>query len=303
MKMQSEANGVYPNNVGKNKKILVVDDEPEILMALEKRLSHAGYQVFSVSDGINVLAKVKEIRPDIIILDIMIPGFDGIEIKRKLNADMSTAGIPVIFLTARDRTLDKVEGLQMGVDDYITKPFDSKELLARINSVLNRRQFYENISMTDGLTGVYNVSFFKKQFPLFFHMAKRYKRMFSLAIIDINNLKDINDRYGHTSGDFVLKKIASAIKKTSRKSDIITRYGGDEFAVILPESDEKFAAKAMERVREKINSKKFFVKNGAIKISFSVSIGTATYSEDITNENQLFELADANMYNDKVSGR
>ncbi|MBN1622422.1 MAG: diguanylate cyclase [Endomicrobiales bacterium] len=285
------------------KKILIADDEKNILKLLEKILTEAGYEVFKASNGYEVLKLAKKVVPDLILLDIMMPHMGGREARVKLNDDIITAGIPVIFLTALNATGDKVKGLKLGVDDYITKPCDMDELLARIESALLRRVYYEKIAMTDGLTGLYNVHYFKKQLSLFYNMAKRYKQRFSLAVIDVDNLKNINDSYGHTVGDYVLKKFSSIMEKTLRRSDIISRYGGDEFSVIFPESDEAQAKRAMDRVMDEIMDKWFNVEGEDQKISFSISIGVAEYHSNLKNEKELFKLADDNMYGIKIVKR
>lgn len=280
-------------------KILIVDDEPDLLTILGKRLSDAGYQVFTASTGKVAFMKVKEIMPDLILLDILIPELNGLDLKARLNQHISTASIPVIFLTAKNMIEDKVEGLQIGADDYITKPFNTDELLARISAVLNRRKFYEKVSMSDSLTGLYNANFFRKQLTLSFNMAKRYNQIFSLAIIDIDNFKTINDTFGHAAGDFILKKFSTIMNMVLRKTDIITRYGGDEFAVILQGADEKLAGRVMKKLHNKIKNKHFVYKSTGEKISFSVSVGIAAFQNGFKDETALFELADANMYRNK----
>ncbi|MFQ5952119.1 MAG: diguanylate cyclase [Candidatus Omnitrophota bacterium] len=280
-------------------RILVVDDEKQVLELLERNLSRAGYQVLTVLNGDEALAAAKDERPDLILLDILMPGIDGREVKAKLNEDTSTAIIPVIFLTGMAQITDKAKGFDLGIDDYITKPCDMQELQLRVKGALNRRRFYEQISMTDGLTGLYNIYYFKKQFDLFFNIAKRYKKMFSVAIIDVDDFKKINDTHSHAVGDFVLKKLSSVMEETLRKPDVVTRYGGDEFTVILPESDQKQAIRAIERVKEMIDGKEFTIEETGAKISFSISAGVAAYRKEFKNETQMFEAADADMYEEK----
>ena len=152
-------------------KIIVVDDEPDMVELISDMLTPLGYDIVAAFNGKEALEKLKGEKPDLILLDIMMPGLNGIEVKAKLSEDAATASIPVIFLTVKETIQDKIKGFQLGVDDYITKPFDSEELLARIGSILNRRKFYEEISMTDGLTGLYNVHYFKKQIAQFFSLA------------------------------------------------------------------------------------------------------------------------------------
>jgi len=183
------------------RKILIVDDEKLLLEMLDVRLSNAGYQVFKAEDVKHAFASIEKVTPDLVLLDRMLPDGDGLRVKAELNKKTSTALIPVIFLTARDSVDDKVKGLSLGADDYISKPFETKELLSRIEAAINRRIFYEKVSMTDALTGLCNIGFFKRQFTLFFSIAKRYHEKFTIAIIDIDGFKNINDTYGHLAGD------------------------------------------------------------------------------------------------------
>lgn len=270
------------------KTILVVDDEPDILMVTSKRLEVSGYEVMTARNYAEALDSARKKTPDLILLDVMMPGIDGFEVKERFNKDASLADIPVIFLTAREAMQDKMKGFKLGIDDYITKPYDPRELLARVDSALKRREHYVEISMTDGLTGLYNIHFFKKQIKEFFAIAKRYKQVFSLALIDVDGLKKTNDTCGHIAGDRVLKNLSAAAKKVLREADIITRYGGDEFAVILPNVNESQAKTAMERLKSEIGSE-----------TFSISVGIAEYKDSFKSEDELFALADAMMYDDK----
>lgn len=281
------------------KRILLIDDEEDLAKILFKRLSVAGYTVFRVPGGKGIFELIKDVMPDLILLDIMLPEMNGMQIKAKLNEDITTAHIPVIFLTVRDEISTKVNGFRLGAEDYITKPFNMELLLARINSALSRRDFYREVSMKDGLTGLYNFSFLKEQISIFFNMAKRYKKTFSVAIIDIDNLKQINDTYGHAAGDFVLQNFSSIAKETLRKSDIITRYGGDEFIILMPEADGAQATRIIERLKDNIKTKIFVFQDGVSDINFSISAGIATYDDAFTEWSRIFELADTRLYQDK----
>ena len=282
------------------KLILVADDQPEIRDILNELLTRAGYDVVQASNGEEALSTIKLEHPDLILLDINMPKMDGRGVKAELNKNIASANIPVIFVTGRDSSQDKIKGFNLGVDDYITKPFNLKELLARVDATLSRRKFYEEVSMTDGLTGILNRHYFDKQFRLFFNLAKRYEeRSFSLAIIDIDRLKEINDTYGHPAGDFILKQFSSIMEETLRKTDVITRYGGDEFTILFPQNSEKKVMEAIERIRKEIRDKSFIYEDTGEKITFSISVGIAEYSDDFENETKMLECADKKMYKEK----
>ncbi len=280
-------------------KILIVDDEEAGRKLIKTILSQANYDTYEAPNGEEALRILYQEIPDLIILDIRMPKMDGYQLCYEIRSNISFKNIPVIMLTVMGDTLDKIRGHHLGIDDYITKPFEPEEFLARVGSVLKRRKVYEEISMTDGVTGLYNIHFFKKQLEIFFNMARRNNQEFSLAIIDVNKFKKINDKFGHVVGDYVLKKISSIMKDVLRKTDIITRYGGDEFAIILPKLSNEQAITAMKKLKKKIKNGEFISEKTGKKFNVSMSTGVATWENTIINETQLFELADADMYKDK----
>ncbi|NQU73321.1 MAG: diguanylate cyclase [Candidatus Omnitrophica bacterium] len=284
----------------KNKRVLIVGADENLLEAVEKDLSGAGYAVFQLSDARLVFEKIEEITPNVILLDIMMQGLDGLKIKAKLNEDTRTVGIPTIFLIEKDSIPAKAKDLNLGADDYVAKPLDSQALLARVNAAAGKNELYEKISTTDGLTGLWNDNFFKKQIAIFFNIAKRYKKPFSLALMDIDNLKQINNAYGYSAGDFILKKFSAIAKKTLRKADIIIRYGGDEFAIIMPETDSNHAAIAIERLKGNIKDKKLTAQGIKTALTFSVSAGIVTYGPNIIDESQMFKVADQRLSENKA---
>jgi diguanylate cyclase (GGDEF)-like protein len=281
------------------KKIYVVDDEQDIVFLLNKRLTVAGYDVESAHDGRGLLGKIKAAHPDLIILDVMLPGLDGFEIKKQLNEDMDTAHIPVIFLTAKQSVPDKLEGVHLGGEDYITKPFEHEELLARIAGILKRHQNFEEASMKDGLLGIYNVAFFKKEIAIFFDIARRYGTVFSLVVIDLDNFKSINDTYGHLAGDHALRKFCEVARQNLRKSDLLMRYGGDEFVVIMPETNEAQAVVAVRKLKECVEQTGLYPEDKKLDVVLSISAGIAQCDERCVSADELFQLADSRLYEDK----
>ncbi len=284
-------------------KILVVDDEHDCLRVLTIKLQHEGYDVICAANGQQGIDLANQVKPDVIILDIMMPDMDGFEVKAKLNKDPYTALIPVIFLSADISIESKLGGFSLRANDYITKPFNTEELLARICAILTQKHYYENLSLIDGLTGLYNHTFFKQQLLHFFNLAKRYLKPFSLIIADINDLKRINDTYGHLAGDCVLKEFSSIVSHCVRKSDMMFRYGGDEFAILLPETNISQSEAVAKKIIENISTGIVCVPNSGTEVRFSISIGAAEFDDTYRNESEIFDRADKKLYKDKANSR
>jgi len=298
-------------------KVLLVEDDPIQARETEEILTKTGYEVFWAQDGVNAIKVVKTAKPDIILLDIVLPGLDGYEVCRWLKLDETAKGIPVIMLTVKKELSDKISGLHIGADDYLPKPYNELELNARIYASLRTKGLQDELRMknkqleelldkvnymaiTDALTGLYNRRRFQDVLTGEFERTKRYKTPFTLIMLDIDHFKKVNDDFGHNTGDSVLKKVAKLILRSVREIDTAARFGGEEFMIVLPNTDGTNARIVAERMREAIASHKFT----DIDRPITVSIGIAGMPDDrVTNEDQMIRCSDIALYRAKQNGR
>jgi len=283
----------------KKKRILIVDDENNILSLLQYNLGKEDYDVDVAHNGEEGLGEVKKNKPDIIISDVNMPKMDGYEFCRELRKEPETKTIPFIFLTARGQLPDKIEGLRTGADDYITKPFVPKELMEMVNARLSRVEIYKDMASSDGLTGFFNQKATKEYLNAEITRACRLNIPLSVGFMDIDLFRKVNERFGHPSGDSVLKAVAETIRGTMNKEDIAGRWGGEEFLLILPGVDESGALARLENIREKISRLTF----PDIQLTVSLSIGAATYPNDAADCEELVKKADTALLRAKKTGR
>ncbi|MEA2101058.1 MAG: diguanylate cyclase [Thermodesulfobacteriota bacterium] len=301
--------------------IFIVDDMPNNLKLLGPILSKENFEIAAAQSGRQLFSMLEEDLPDLILLDIMMPEMDGIEVCRRLKDSPRTQKIPVIFLTALRGTDDIVKGLKAGAVDYVNKPFHAAELLARVHTQIDlkrktdeihrmnkemhqltqelkqRNSELEQISITDGLTGLYNHKYIINRLEQEISHAKRYSTALSTAMFDIDHFKQVNDKYGHQTGDKVLKEIASAIVSQLRKVDLAGRYGGEEFMLILPNTQRQRAMIVAQRIRQHIEGLEW----GHEGMSITISGGVSTLkNEDI---GQLIMKTDNLLYQAKTNGR
>ena len=209
-------------------RILVVDDSELNVKLLVEWLEQESYVVSTAADGFEALAKIETERPDIVLLDVMMPGLDGFETCRRIKADPAIAHIPVVIVTALDDVDDLVKGFEAGADDYLTKPFNGLELLARVRLQLRRKQHYEQ-SLLDPLTGAFNRRYFDAHAPRLALRCRAARKALAILMIDVDNLKQINDARGHAIGDHVLRQVAYRVASALRPSDLVARLGADFF--------------------------------------------------------------------------
>ncbi len=300
--------------------VLVVDDLPLNLKLQKAYLGEVGYQVILAENGIEALRKVRENIPDLVLLDVMMPKMDGFQVCRHIKNNLKTRFIPVILVTALNEIESKIKGIEAGADDFICKPFNKLELLARVKSLirikhlnselqLKIRQLEEaqvklkKLAITDGLTEVYNYRFFKEQLTKEIVRSARHKSAISIVMIDIDYFKNYNDHHGHPAGDAVLKTIASLLKNNIRTLDIAARYGGEEFALILIETNKPAAGIVANKIKDLIEAHKFEFEETQPNGKITVSMGVATFPEDGNSFDKLVAMADKRLYQAKARGR
>jgi two-component system cell cycle response regulator len=297
------------------KTILIIDDSRLIREMLKDVLRPAGYRIIEAETGHEGIVTARGSRPDLIIVDIVMPEMDGIEACRVLNKMSETSGIPVIILTVRASTADIKAGLEAGAVDYITKPFNGDELLARVDSAVKIKEFkdqieslklrFKEITSTDDLTGLKNAAYFWDYLGREIKKSARKQVPLSLVIIDLDDFKTVNDSFGHIFGDEVLKEVAQTLKGALGKKRMIARYGGEEFVAVLSNTDEDRAFAVTERMRSTLAHREFSRGGKTFVISSSCGVATMTHhGGDLMEEPvSLFERADRALYEAKMSGK
>ena len=304
---------------GQPERILVVDDHPDNVEIIDARLSSRGYHIESASNGEEALARVLENPPHLILLDVMMPVMDGFEVSRRIKQDDSLPYIPIILVTARGETEDKVEGLDAGADDYLTKPINFPELEARVRSMLRIKKLQDELdsknqqlevaneqlkqlSITDGLTGLFNHRHVHELLHEEYERSKRTGDAMAVVMLDLDRFKDLNDTHGHPTGDVVLAETARILRDGAREIDMIGRYGGEEFIAILPDADESAALQFADRVRKQVEEHPY--RNDGKEIRGTVSGGAAgARALEIEQPDELIKQADLALYEAKNSGR
>ena len=287
--------------------ILVVDDEADIKNSLHGFIQKSGYNSLKASTAEEALELLKSNRVSVIITDILLPGNDGLYLTNLIKQEYD---IDVIVMTAYINDYSYEEIINLGASDLVFKPFRFEELLLRLKRVLKERQFakerirmlgkLEKLAITDGLTKLYNLRHFYNQLEVEIGRFSRYNHPLSLLLLDLDNFKVYNDSYGHLEGDKVLVRISQIIKSCLRKIDSAYRYGGEEFTVILPETNGQKANNVAQRIRTAVELESFYPEPGKA-VSITVSVGVTEYFKN-EKLSTFIQKADQAMYNAKADG-
>jgi two-component system, cell cycle response regulator len=318
--------------------ILVADDEPVNLALIKRRLEWENYHIHTAEDGRAAVELARRVRPDLIILDVMMPIMDGLQACRLIKEDHATRDIPVIFLSALDDTATKVSGLSLGANDYISKPFRVEELLARVAVALRlklerdelrrnteearlRAEAASEMSVTDALTGLLNRYGLQRALQRELAEAREAVRPLSCLLIDVDFFKNVNDTYGHAAGDTALMQMArllldnvrhpverrDAAREAERRvgasvprSDVVCRYGGEEFLVLAPETTLDGALALAEKIRLTASARLFGDGERVFELTISAGIAQLLPGE---SGNDMIARADEALYQAKQAGR
>ena len=321
-------------------KILYIEDNAENRLLIRRVLETEGYLVLEAEDGISGIRNAQSERPDLILMDIMMPGLDGREVTTRLRSIPHLERTPIIALTASVMKGDRERALAAGCDSYLSKPIDvdrlpdqieeflkgkreslnpeeevqylrehNKRLAERLEQKVERltdiseaNKRLADISLTDELTGLPNRRYLNRRLREELAMAKRFKSPLSCIILDLDHFKQINDTLGHQAGDAVLQSLAKVLCVGKREYDVIGRYGGEEFLVLLPQVDAQGAITVAERLREKVEE----IDLAAISsrpVRLTISLGVATFNGEAISEEDLIRRADDSLYRAKAEGR
>ena len=287
--------------------LLIVDDEKQNRLLLTE-LFGTTYKIIQAKNGVQALEKARQHRPDLILLDVLMPEMDGMGVLRELKRDDATRLIPVIFITALDSATDEENGLNLGAVDYISKPFHPPIVRVRVRNQLqlvHQRRLLEQLASLDGLTGIPNRRQFDATLLKEWHRCQRNRQPLSLIVADVDFFKKYNDALGHAAGDRVLQEVAATLRQAARRpGDLVARYGGEEFVLLLPETNATGAQALAEGLQQLLHSKAFAHPNSSLGPWLTMSMGGNTIVPSTTAlDPEFFALADAALYRAKHQGR
>jgi two-component system cell cycle response regulator len=281
-------------------RLLIIDDDADLRNLLIKRFQQTELEIDEASDVATAKSKLYENNYDLIILDLVMYPESGYTLFELLKEDVKLKWIPLIVLSGSNDIEDKVKCLELGADDYVTKPFQFKELKARVHRLLSRARQFEQLAFRDPLTGIYNRRYFDNHLTDELHRVQRFPASISLALLDIDRFKSINDAYGHQVGDQVLQELAIFLKMNLRQTDLLARYGGEEFIVLLLNTKASEAWIVIDDILKKLRIFPFSYTDQIPAFTFSAGIAQW---ESGMSEAEWIQRADQLLYEAKQTGR
>lgn len=295
----------------KERRILVVDDDPDSLEIIAETLAWDGYQVRKAASGDEALESIEQWSPDLLLLDVNMPGLSGMETLAK--ARLKIQYVAVMFISGHSSTEAVIQGLDAGADDYIPKPFDPLELLARVRTQLRIKDLNDQLRVAnerlkelvdiDDLTGLYNMRSVYQRLESELERARRFGRQVCVVMLDMDKFKSVNDGHDHLFGSFVLSEVGAIIRQSIRSIDLGARYGGDEFLIMLTETHAQGAAYFCERLRKTIEAKLFKNDRDEIRLTASIGFAITPAGDSSTDARGLVRTADHALYEAKRGGR
>lgn len=293
-------------------RVLVADDDRVTREYVAGLLRSKMLEVETTDSGQKAVERVGKGGIDLVLLDIIMPGLSGLDCCRLIKTLTQDTFLPVVLLTGKTDTESRVEGLRIGADDYVCKPFDERELLARVHGMLRIKRLHDDVqsakarlahlAVHDELTGLYNYRYLHTRLNEEFKRAERYRDPLACAMVDIDHFKLFNDRFGHDVGDKVLREVAARLRSAVREIDVVARYGGEEFLLVLPSTHFSGALTVSDRVWRSVGAEP--IEIDGIMHEVTVSAGVALYpSRDVKTKDQLLKAADKALYQAKADGR
>lgn len=310
--MDAVANAEEINNSNLRGNIVMIDNRVSSYERTVKFLSQEN-DVAVITDPQEALFHVVENNYDVVIISLALDDFDALRLCSHLRSLERTRTLPILIVADEGQESQISRALELGVNDYITQPLDKNELLARVRTQIKRKRYNDclrnsvqntiEMAVTDGLTGLHNRRYLDSHLATLFDKAKAKQSHLSTIMCDIDHFKLVNDTHGHDVGDEVIQEFAERLKKCVRGVDLASRYGGEEFVVVMPDTDVALASIVAERIRASIADHPFIVEKGAKQLAITVSVGVSSIAEDDEEPKRLLKRADIGLYTAKKNGR
>ncbi len=281
-------------------RVLIVEDSISLSDFYSFILKQAGMETLVVNDPMMVMQPLEEFRPDLILMDLYMPGCSGLDLAKIIRQQDTFHSIPIVYLSVETNTEIQMKAMRPGGDEFLTKPIKPGHLVSSVNSRVRRARILRSFMVRDSLTGLFNHTLTREYLYRELEQARRRNGLLSFAMIDIDNFKSVNDNYGHTVGDQVIRIVAKLINQRMRKTDIIGRYGGEEFAIIMPDTSAETATSILDELRH--NFSQIPHQYGDIEFTVTISCGVAEFPA-CQSAATLSETADQALYEAKNRGR